>query len=81
MDLGTGVSLELQGDMPSLFRKFDSNGNGELTMDEFCVSCLHSFSSRVGTARKTINFSKLSPWNEKAAMQRTPQDLRIWSQR
>jgi len=23
-------------DMPSLFRKFDSNGNGELTMDEFC---------------------------------------------
>lgn len=22
--------------MPSLFRKFDSNGNGELTMDEFC---------------------------------------------
>lgn len=21
--------------MPSLFRKFDSNGNGELTMDEF----------------------------------------------
>lgn len=33
------------GDMPSLFRKFDSNGNGELTMDEFCVTWCNALPS------------------------------------
>ena len=52
----------LQGDMPSLFRKFDSNGNGELTMDEFCVSCLHSSwtqAERLHIARESMCSTRL----------------------
>ena len=47
------LPLHIQGDMPSLFRKFDSNGNGELTMDEFCDAC-PNFNSSIAIGNRGL---------------------------